>query len=64
MPPLTEERRRELVKVVKAEGEQARVAIRNIRRDANDDLKKSVKEKLISEDDERRSQDEIQKYKQ
>lgn len=61
MPPLTEERRRELVKVVKAEGEQARVAIRNIRRDANDDLKKSVKEKLISEDDERRSQDEIQK---
>lgn len=61
MPPLTEERRKELVKVVKAEGEQARVSIRNIRRDANDELKKSLKEKLISEDDERRAQDDVQK---
>jgi len=61
LPPLTEERRRDLVKVVKAEAEHARVAIRNIRRDANSDLKEYQKEKEISEDDERRGQELIQK---
>ncbi|QFY89070.1 ribosome recycling factor [Magnetovirga frankeli] len=61
MPPLTEERRRDLVKVVRAEAEQARVAVRNIRRDGNNELKTAVKEKLISEDDEHRGQDLIQK---
>jgi len=61
MPPLTEERRKELTKVVKGEGEEAKVAIRNVRRDANEQLKKAVKDKLISEDDERRAQDDIQK---
>ncbi|MCB1865283.1 MAG: ribosome recycling factor [Chromatiales bacterium] len=61
LPPLTEERRRELIKVVRHEGENARVAIRNIRRDANHGLKELVKEKLISEDDERRGQEIVQK---
>ena len=61
LPALTEERRRDLVKVVKAEAENGRVAIRNIRRDANGDLKDMVKEKMISEDDERRAQEQIQK---
>jgi ribosome recycling factor len=61
MPPLTEERRKDLVKVVRGEAEQARVAVRNIRRDGNSDLKSMVKEKMISEDDERRGQDIIQK---
>lgn len=61
MPPLSEERRKELVKVVRAEGEQGKVAVRNLRRDANDNFKKLVKEKEISEDDERRAQDDIQK---
>jgi len=61
MPPLTEERRRELIKVVKQEGETAKVAIRNLRRDANNHLKDATKEKEISEDDERRAQDEVQK---
>jgi ribosome recycling factor len=61
MPALTEERRKELIKVVKAEGENGKVAIRNLRRDANNALKDSLKNKEISEDDERRSQDEIQK---
>ncbi len=61
MPPLTEERRRDLTRVVRQEGEQARVAVRNIRRDANSDLKDLVKEKLITEDDERRGQEVIQK---
>lgn len=61
MPMLTEERRRELTKVVKTEGENAKVAIRNVRRDGNDALKKLLKDKEISEDDERRSQDEVQK---
>ncbi len=61
MPPLTEERRRDLVKVVRHEAENARVAVRNIRRDANNDLKALLKEKEISEDDERRGQDDIQK---
>ncbi|MCB1791558.1 MAG: ribosome recycling factor [Gammaproteobacteria bacterium] len=61
MPPLTEERRRDMTKIVRAEAEQARVAVRNIRRDANADLKALVKDKLISEDDERRGQEIIQK---
>jgi ribosome recycling factor len=61
MPMLTEERRKDLIKVVRTEGENAKVAIRNIRRDANDALKKMIKDKEISEDDERRTQDEIQK---
>jgi ribosome recycling factor len=61
MPALTEERRRELTKVVKHEAENAKVAVRNIRRDAIHDLKELLKEKEISEDDERRAQDEIQK---
>lgn len=61
LPPLTEERRRDLVKIVRKEAEQGRVAIRNIRRDANADLKALLKDKDISEDDDRRAQDEIQK---
>lgn len=61
VPPLTEERRRDLVKVVKGEAESTRVAIRNVRRDANSDLKMLEKEKEISEDDERRGQDSVQK---
>lgn len=61
MPALTEERRRDLTKVARSEGEDAKVAVRNLRRDANDALKKLVKEKEISEDDERRMQDEVQK---
>jgi len=61
MPMLTEERRRDLTKIVRAEGEGAKVAIRNVRRDANDALKKLIKDKAISEDDERRAQDEVQK---
>ena len=61
MPPLTEETRRDLVKVVRNEGEAAKVAIRNIRRDANSDFKSLLKEKDISEDEERDAQDEIQK---
>ena len=61
MPPLSEERRRELTKVVRNEGEQAKLAIRNLRRDANDQLKRLVKDKEISEDEERRTQDAVQK---
>ncbi len=61
MPPLTEERRRDLAKVVRHEAETARVAMRNIRRDANTHLKDLLKEKKIAEDEERRGQDEIQK---
>ncbi|OGA32043.1 MAG: ribosome recycling factor [Betaproteobacteria bacterium RIFCSPLOWO2_12_FULL_64_23] len=61
MPALTEERRRELIKVVKGEGENAKVAVRNLRRDANHHLKDLLKQKAASEDDERRAQDEIQK---
>ena len=61
MPALTEERRKELVKVVKHEGENAKIAVRNIRRDANEHLKKMLKDKDISEDDERRAQDDVQK---
>lgn len=61
MPPLTQERRKELIKVVRGEGEQCKVSIRNIRRDANNQLKDLVKDKSISEDDERRATDLIQK---
>ncbi|MDM8355778.1 ribosome recycling factor [Pandoraea communis] len=61
MPMLTEERRRELTKLVKSEGESAKVAVRNLRRDANEQLKKLVKDKEASEDDERRGSDEVQK---
>jgi len=61
MPALTEERRRELTKVIKHEGENARVAVRNLRRDANQHLKDLLKKKEVSEDDERRAQDDIQK---
>ena len=60
MPPLTEERRRDLVKVVKGEAESGRVAIRNIRRDANNDFKDLLKEKMIGEDEERRAETVIQ----
>ena len=62
MPAMTEERRKELTKVVRNEGEHAKVSVRNLRRDANDGVKKLVKDKLASEDDERRSQDDIQKF--
>ena len=61
MPPLTEERRRDLVKVVRHEAEQGRVAIRNIRRDANSDFKDLLKEKEISEDEEHKAEENIQK---
>ena len=61
MPMLTEERRRDLIKVIKSEGETAKVAVRNIRRDANHTLKEALKNKEIAEDEERRTQDEIQK---
>jgi len=61
MPALTEERRKELIKVVKQEGEGAKVAVRNIRRDANAHLKDLLKDKAISEDDDRRAQEDIQK---
>jgi ribosome recycling factor len=61
MPALTEERRKELIKVVRNEGEAAKVAVRNLRRDANQSLKDGVKDKAISEDDERRGQDAVQK---
>ncbi len=61
MPPLTEERRRELVKVVKNDGESAKIAIRNIRRDANSDFKDLLKEKEVSEDESRQAEDNIQK---
>jgi ribosome recycling factor len=61
MPPLTEERRKELIKVVRSEGENARVAVRNVRRDAIHHLKELLKQKKVAEDDERRAQDDIQK---
>lgn len=61
MPLMTEERRRELTKIVRGEGETSKVAIRNLRRDANEAVKKLVKEKLASEDDQKRSEAEIQK---
>ena len=61
MPPLTEERRKELTKIVKHEGEEAKVAVRNVRRDANTHLKDMLKKHEVSEDDEKRAQDEVQK---
>jgi ribosome recycling factor len=61
MPALTEQRRKDLNKIVKGEGENAKVAVRNIRRDANSQFKELLKKKLIAEDEERRSQEEIQK---
>ncbi|MCL2308982.1 MAG: ribosome recycling factor [Proteobacteria bacterium] len=61
LPPLTEERRRELAKMVRHEGENAKVAVRNVRRDANEHLKKLLKDHEVAEDEERRAQDEIQK---
>jgi ribosome recycling factor len=60
-PALTEERRKEMVKLCKSEAEDAKIAVRNIRRDANEQLKKLVKDKAISEDEERRASDEVQK---
>ena len=61
MPMLTEERRREMIKVVRNEAENAKVAIRNVRREANEHLKKLLKDKEVGEDDERRAQDDVQK---
>ncbi|MCA6217556.1 ribosome recycling factor [Ideonella sp. B7] len=61
MPALTEERRKELTKLARGEGEDAKVAVRNLRRDANEHLKKLLKDKAITEDDERRAQDDVQK---
>lgn len=61
MPALTEERRKDLIKVVRSEAEGARVSVRNVRRDANNELKNLVKDKQVSEDDERRGQEDVQK---
>ena len=61
LPPLTEERRKDMIKLVRAEAEQSRVAVRNVRRDSNADLKALLKDKDITEDDDRRAQEEIQK---
>jgi len=61
MPPLTEERRRDLMKVVRHDAENARIAVRNVRRDVMADIKEMLKEKLVSEDDERRAEVEVQK---
>jgi ribosome recycling factor len=61
MPPLTEERRRDLTKVVRHEAENARVAVRNVRRDVMNELKEMLKEKLVSQDDEKRAHEEVQK---
>jgi ribosome recycling factor len=61
MPALTEERRRDLIKVVRTEGENARIAVRNVRRDANNHLKDLLKQKKVAEDEERRAQDDVQK---
>jgi ribosome recycling factor len=61
MPALTEERRKDLTKVVRNTGEDAKIAVRSVRRDANDQLKRLLKEKAVSEDDERRAQDEVQR---
>lgn len=61
MPPMTEERRKELTKLVRNEGEGAKIAVRNLRRDANEAVKRLVKDKLASEDDERRTHDDVQK---
>jgi ribosome recycling factor len=60
LPPLTEERRKDMIRVVRQEGEQSRVAVRNIRRDAINDLKEMLKDKMIGEDEERKGEEEIQ----
>jgi ribosome recycling factor len=62
LPPLNEERRKELIKLVRHEGESARVAVRNVRRDGNQQLKNLVKDKQITEDDERRAEEKIQQF--
>jgi len=61
LPPMTEERRRDLVKVVRSEGENGKIAIRNIRRDALSDIRDMLKDKMVTEDEERKAQDDIQK---
>jgi len=61
LPPLTEERRRDITKVVRGDAENARVAVRNVRRDVLQDVKEALKEKLISQDEEKKAQEEIQK---
>ncbi|MFD1709585.1 ribosome recycling factor [Ottowia sp. GY511] len=61
MPPMSEERRKEMTKIVRAEGENAKIAVRNLRRDANDSIKRMVKDKEATEDDQKRSEAEIQK---
>jgi ribosome recycling factor len=62
MPPMSEERRKEMTKLVRHEGESTKIAVRNLRRDANEAVKKLVKDKLVSEDDQKRSEAEIQKH--
>ena len=62
MPPMSEERRKELTKVVRNEGESAKIAVRNLRRDANESVKKLVKDKLASEDDQKRAETDVQKF--
>jgi ribosome recycling factor len=62
MPPMTEERRKEMTKIVRTDGENAKIAIRNLRRDANEAVKKLVKDKLASEDEQKRAENEIQKF--
>jgi ribosome recycling factor len=62
MPPMSEERRKEMTKLVRHEGENTKIAVRNLRRDANEAVKKLVKDKLVSEDDQKRSEAEIQKH--
>ena len=62
MPPLTEERRKDLIKVVKSEGESSKISVRNIRRDSNDELKKLLKDKKIGEDDEKKFEKQIQTF--
>ena len=61
MPPMTEERRKEITKIVRSDGENAKIAVRNLRRDANEAVKKLVKEKLASEDEQKRAEADIQK---
>ena len=62
MPPMSEERRKEMTKLARNEGESAKIAVRNLRRDANESVKKLVKDKLASEDDQKRAETEVQKF--
>jgi len=62
MPPMSEERRKEMTKLARTEGESAKIAIRNLRRDANEAVKKLVKDKLASEDDQKRAEADVQKF--